>query len=225
MINLQGASREIVQRERLSEGDRMYCLYWIRLEDHTDVHSQGYVGITTNFKERIRTHKKNRKHSHLTSAKTKYGWDSLIKEILLEDITKEEALFLEKLYRPIQNIGWNHQVGGEIGVESSWYSNKENAEQHRSATAIATKEAIAKKDSYEARSYRAKESWRKTREKRIASVKGERNPKAKLTEAQVREIKYTHIPAGLSNTVIADMYNVKHYVISFIRSGKNWSHI
>lgn len=223
MTNLQGASKEIVQRERLSEGDYMYCLYWIRLEEHTDKHSQGYIGITKDFTERMRAHKKNRKHNHFTCAKNKYGWDNLTKEVLIQGITLEEALFLERLFRPEQNIGWNSQEGGNLGVESSWYSNKENSNKHRNATAIGTRKGIADKDSKEARSYRAKESWHKSKHKR--SAKGEKNGKAKLSEAQVLDIKYKHIPSGLSNREIGALYKVQHYVISFIRSGKTWSHI
>jgi hypothetical protein len=214
-----------VQRERLSEGDYMYCLYWISVEDHTDIHSEGYVGITRNFSERMRAHRKNRRVTPLTNAIKKYSWDTLIIRVLINGISLEDALFLERLYRPSQHIGWNCQSGGEIGVEPEWYSIKENSDKHRNATSIATKIAIESKDSHEARSNRAKESWRKTRDKRIEAVTGEKNPKALLTESQVKRIKYELIPNGLSNTEIANMFNVKHYVISFIRSGKNWSHI
>ena len=224
-MNLQGASKEIVQRERLSERDYMYCLYWIRLEDHTDIYTQGYVGITLNFKERMRAHKKNKIRNHFTNAKLKYGWDNLIKQKIVSEISLEDALFLERLYRPNASIGWNSQQGGNLGVEPDWYSIKENADKHSQATSIATKIAIAEKDSKEARSYRAKESWRKTRDKRCAAVTGSKNPRAQLTEDNVREIKYTLIPKGLSNVTIANKFNVKPHVISFIRIGKNWKHI
>jgi len=54
---------------------------------------------------------------------------------------------------------------------------------------------------------------------------GSRNPKALLTEEQVKEIKYILIPSGKSNKEIASLFFVKPYVISFIRIGKNWKHI
>ena len=147
MTNLQGASKEIVQRERLSEEDYMYCLYWIRAEEHTDIYSEGYVGITTNFTERLRAHKKNRRKTPLTDAIKKYGWEALTFQIQITNITKDEALFLEKLYRPTVNIGWNNQAGGELGVEPAWYSIKENSDKHKKATSVATKQAIAEKAS------------------------------------------------------------------------------
>lgn len=224
-MNRQGASKETVQRERLSERDYMYCLYWIRLEEHTDIYSQGYVGITHNYKERMRQHKKNKKENHFFNAIKKYGWDNLTKTVVVDGLNIEDALALERSYRPSSSIGWNSQQGGNLGVESSWYSDKENSDKHRNATSIATKSAIAEKDSHIARSNRAKESWRKTRDKRVAAVLGGNNPRAILNESQVRQIKYELIPQGLTNTEIANMFGVKHYVICFIRNGKNWSHV
>lgn len=227
MVNLQGASkaRQPGQRERLSEGDVMYCVYWIRKEDHTDINTQGYVGITKDFKERMRSHGKNRKKTPLTNALKFYGFDTLVKEIVASELTQAEALSLEYKLRPAINIGWNLQKGGELGVDSSWYESDVNKLKHRSATSKATKIAIAAKDTTERRSDRAKESWKKTREARVACVTGENNPKARLTEKQVREIKYELIPQGLSNPEIAEMFSVKHYVICFIRNGKTWKHV
>ena len=115
-----------VQRERLSEGAYMYCVYWIRLKEHADVTDVGYVGITKNLAERLRAHKKNRRKSHLTNAFKKYGWDNLVVEVLHENLTLQEALSIEFSLRPTQSIGWNSQRGGELGVETSWYDNQDN---------------------------------------------------------------------------------------------------
>lgn len=221
----QGASREIVQRERLSEGDYMYCLYWIRLKDHTDVYTQGYVGISKNFTERMKAHKKNRKHTILTCVIKKYGWDNLTIDILHSTLSKEEALSKEFKYRPHQNIGWNMQRGGEIGVESDWYSIKENSDKHRKATSEATKLGISKKDTPAARSQRAKDNWIQNKASYANVSKGSNNPRAKLTEEQVVCIKYIYIPLGISNINIANYYDVKPYVIQFIKTNKNWKHV
>jgi predicted GIY-YIG superfamily endonuclease len=214
-----------VQRERLSEADYMYCVYWIRLENHTDVYKEGYVGITSNFTERIKSHKKNNRVSHLTNATKKYGWKNLVIDILFINLTQQQALDFEASFRPSCNIGWNSQQGGILGVEKEWYQIEENRNKHSRATSTATKIGIAAKDTIEARSKRAKDNWKQNRESYKDISKGSKNPKAKLVEEQVQYIKYTLIPANLHDKEIASLYNVKPYVINFIRTGKNWSYI
>ena len=138
--------------------------------------------------------------------------------------TLEETLELEALYRPTQNIGWNLQRGGEIGVESGWYDIPENKLKHSMKTSEATRRGIAVKDTTEARAERARQNHLKSNRYKD-SVKGEKNPRALLTEDNVKKIKYEMFPMGLSNTNIASIFNVKPYVISFIRTGKNWSYV
>ena len=38
-----------------------YLVYWAKLPDHDDVYSQGYVGITKDFKEELDLTKKTKK--------------------------------------------------------------------------------------------------------------------------------------------------------------------
>jgi predicted GIY-YIG superfamily endonuclease len=213
------------QRERLSEKDIMYCVYWVRLKTHSDVLSEGYVGISKNFKERMRFHRKNKKKTILTQAIHKYGWGSLVKEILYNNLTQEEALFIESSLRNKERIGWNLQQGGFIGINPEWYDTQENRDKHSKATSEKTILGIQKKDTKEARSNRAKLNWINNKESYKDISKGSNNPKALLTEEQVKEIKYILIPSGKTNSEIASLFFVKSYVISFIRSGKNWKHI
>lgn len=212
-----------VQRERLSEGDQMYCVYWIKREGHDNPVVQGYVGITSNLTERIRQHKKNRRKTILTSATNKYGWENLIVEILHDNLSKQEALSIEASLRPSQSIGWNCQRGGELGVEADWYEIEDNRRKHSEATSEATKVGIASKDTHEARAQRARDNWKNNPESYKNDSKGSNNPRAILTEEQVREIK------GLLHTrtvrELADMFDVRIHVIRQIKSGKNWSHI
>jgi len=56
------------------------------------------------------------------------------------------------------------------------------------------------------------------------SIKGEKNPIAKLTEAQVREIKIA-LANGESGAALARKYCVGQDTISLIKRGKNWSHV
>lgn len=92
-------------------------LYWIHLPEHCDVMSQGYVGITHDFEQRMFAHKscaKTGKDATLYKAIRKYGWDYLIKEILVisgESYCKD----LEKKFRPTARIAWNIAIGGDAG--------------------------------------------------------------------------------------------------------------
>ena len=198
-------------------------VYWIRKKEHTDIFKQGYVGISKDTIEgRIRSHKKNKGNSIVAGRLRKN--EDIVYSVIHEVKTREEALELEALYRPTQNIGWNLQRGGEIGVESSWYLIPENKEKHSMKTSEATRRGIANNDTKEARSERARQNH-KNSNKYKDSVKGDKNPRAILKEVDVKKIKYELIPNGLTNTEIGSIFGVKHYVISFIRSGKNWSYV
>jgi predicted GIY-YIG superfamily endonuclease len=92
-----------------------YVVYWIHKTDHKDMITEGYVGITNNFKRRM--------GNHLTHSKTKdgtfqrairkYGWYELIKEIIFVG-SKEECALEEARLRPKERIGWNVCIGGFV---------------------------------------------------------------------------------------------------------------
>ncbi len=213
------------QPERLSKEDNMYIVYWIRTSNHKDIFTEGYVGITLNFKERLRSHKKSKNKYPINNAIKKHGFNNLIKEVVEKDLSLDEALKLERKFRPEQNIGWNCQQGGNLGIEKTWYNIPKNKLKHSKNTSIKTKEGIAKKDNRKARSERAKLSRKLNKDSYININKGSKNPKAKLTEEQVREIKFNLLPSGMKQVDIAKLFNVKPYVIGFIKSGKTWKHI
>jgi len=89
----------------------MASMYWIHLEDHTDMFSQGYIGITKDIKKRWSDHAKRTANNHLLHAIKKYGWDSLVKEVVL---VADEAycLMVEAKLRAEDKIGWNIAKGG-----------------------------------------------------------------------------------------------------------------
>lgn len=231
LIDLEGCSKPTgrkqgkpVQRERLSEEGTKMIVYWIREKDHYDPLTQGYVGITRKtLKERIREHRKNKANS-IVAHKLRNN-PNLDCSVLHSVDTLEEALKIEASYRPAHGIGWNLQRGGEIGVEPEWYSDPVNSLKHSMKTSEATRRGIATKDTTEARSERAKLCRKKHPDSYKDVTLGEQNPRALLTEADVVKIKYDLFPKGLKNPEIADMFGVKPYVISFIRTGKNWGHV
>jgi predicted GIY-YIG superfamily endonuclease len=86
-------------------------VYWIRKTEHKDMFSEGYIGITENMNYRMWRHKRCKTNAHLTNAIKKYGWDLLVKDILLVADTNY-CLEIEKKLRPTKNIGWNIAIGG-----------------------------------------------------------------------------------------------------------------
>ena len=213
------------QRERLSEGGNIYDVYWIHQKSQNDIYKEGYVGITSNFKKRMNSHINNNKKYHFKNAINKYGWDNLDKDIIHSNLSLNEALKFEELYRPNQNIGWNSQKGGIIGVEKEWYNIPENKLKHKINTSNATLKWIKEKDNYTKRSNRAKKSWIKNRDSYKNVSVGSNNPKAKLNEIIVFNIRFNLIPLGMNNKEISLLYNVKPYVIAFIRNNKTWKNV
>jgi len=213
-----------VQPERLSEEDNNYCVYWIHLENEKSL-NEGYIGLTTNFEMRMKAHKRSKKINHFKNAINKYNWEKLIKEIIHFNLTLEEALTLEEYYRPIQSIGWNSQKGGELGVEKDWYLIEKNKLKHSKNTSEATRKGIQENDSKEKRSLRAIESRKNNLDSYTNINKGSKNSKAILNEEQVKCIKCELLTQGIRDYKIAKLYNVKPYVINFIRKNINWKHV
>jgi len=87
------------------------CVYWIRHKSHTDIFNQGYIGISKNIKRRWKEHHLNTENNHLKQAIKKYGWDRLIKEVILISDDKY-CLEIESKLRPNDKIGWNIVKGG-----------------------------------------------------------------------------------------------------------------
>ena len=93
----------------------MAQVYWIHLPEHTDITTQGYVGVSTNAIKRIQNHfqlleQNQHNNIHLSRAYIKY--DKLIKDILLE--AEESYCYeIENRLRPNYNIGWNIAPGGD----------------------------------------------------------------------------------------------------------------
>ena len=56
------------------------------------------------------------------------------------------------------------------------------------------------------------------------STIGERNPRAKLNEMQVKNIKYS-LSLGTSISLIAKQHNVTSGAINLFKQGKRWNHV
>lgn len=94
-------------------------VYWIRLPEHTDVLTQGYVGVTKNTA-------KSRFCGHLAYAKTSKGKSAIISNVVNKHGRKglivetlvicalDYAYDVERKLRPAPRIGWNLSEGGEV---------------------------------------------------------------------------------------------------------------
>jgi group I intron endonuclease len=109
--------------------------------------SQGYIGITNSIKYRFESHKNRAQNKHLKNAIDKYGWDNLIKEVVLVS-DKSYCLMIEKILRPLKNIGWNIVEGGGMPPKTlkgcnkgkpSWNKGKPHSEQTRKKLSNALK--------------------------------------------------------------------------------------
>jgi hypothetical protein len=87
------------------------ALYWISHPDHTDMFTQGYIGVSGQLEKRWEQHYTRCENPHLQHAINKYGWDNLVKKVILI-ANKQYCLDVEKKLRPIKNIGWNIAFGG-----------------------------------------------------------------------------------------------------------------
>jgi len=97
----------------------MTSVYWIAHKDHSDIFSQGYVGVSNNVKSRWNTHKSLKTNVHLKNAITKYGWNNLVKKVVL--IGEEDyCLEIENKLRPADKIGWNLVCGGGKPPVTLW---------------------------------------------------------------------------------------------------------
>lgn len=96
--------------------DKECRVYWIRKPEHTDMFSQGYIGITTgSLHNRLVAHKSTARKgatSIIAKALRKYD-DLLCNEIVIGPLWY--CLDLERQLRPLPGIGYNSDVGGKIG--------------------------------------------------------------------------------------------------------------
>lgn len=92
-----------------------HCVYWLHVSSEQDMFTEGYIGVTSNLKKRMRSHKHRYKNI----------WDNVILETILIG-SKDYCYSIEKKLRPTRHIGWNCANGGfknniMIGAENPNY--------------------------------------------------------------------------------------------------------
>jgi len=94
-------------------------LYWIHLQEHTDVATQGYVGVSMDYLKRFAVHMKEcesgvHPNTHLIHAYNKYGASSMLVDEIFSG-NEGECYIRETKLRNTSNIGWNVASGGHRG--------------------------------------------------------------------------------------------------------------
>lgn len=137
----------------MQESEDWCSVYWIRKAEHTDIFSEGYVGVTITKLQRRWTQHKNAAKANkypIHRAINKYG-DELVCELILIG-TKEYCLDIEKNLRPTPGIGYNSAAGGlRIGRFGST-----NSEDTRAKLSSAVKAAYEKDPTYRVRNSQSK---------------------------------------------------------------------
>ena len=213
-----------------------------------------YIGQTkfTAF-ERFRGHlkesrmqKSHRKRSKFHSALRKYGKDAFIITILTTCNTQTEADLAEQYWISYFNstndeFGYNTAIGGltHFGPKnhteetkakmSAVKLGKKFTEEHKRRISEANKGK--KYDCKEDHPWWGRNHSEEARKKMSESIakltKGEGNPRAKLTEAIVREIREhaLHNPHNITREIFSKQYNVTVTTIRNIINRKLWKHL
>lgn len=94
----------------------MAYVYWIHLPEHTDMTTEGYVGITTKSVEtRFKHHIQNAKREYrLPIHKALVDNDNCVVTTLLIG-SVEYCRLIERELRPQPYTGWNTSIGGDMG--------------------------------------------------------------------------------------------------------------
>lgn len=112
------------------------CVYWIHLPEHTDMFSEGYIGVSKNGANyRYNQHKSKASSGSkllIHNVIRKYSDKLVVSTVLQGNI--EYCYFIEEKLRPSVNIGWNLSAGGD--VTNKGYS---PSEETRKAISVANK--------------------------------------------------------------------------------------
>lgn len=105
-------------------------MYWIRGLSHTDMFTQGYIGVTSNIKQRIYEHNRQLEngggHKYHRDLKKSFKEVDLYLEVI-DCGSRSSMLKKEFELRPVMNTGWNVAVGGQLnGVMCNFKNGSSN---------------------------------------------------------------------------------------------------
>ena len=98
--------------------DKVCWLYWIHRKAHTDIFTEGYVGVSTNVESRFSAHKyalMGKSCVYRSEFRQAMEEDDLIFNVVLKS-SVGYCLELESLLRPAWAVGWNISPGGGSNI-------------------------------------------------------------------------------------------------------------
>lgn len=101
---------------------KMHYVYWIRGIEHTDINTEGYVGISNQPFRRLKAHTTDTAlvGSRLVRERVnQQGIHSIEHSVIAECVDLTQAQVLEATLRPVANIGWNIKKGGGTSPDCS----------------------------------------------------------------------------------------------------------
>jgi hypothetical protein len=118
------------------EPEKVAAVYWLHLKDHTDVFTQGYIGVTTRlidirFKEHCSKFSSSyNPYNPLHLAFAQYGLDAIVRTRLCV-CAVGKAYEIEKVLRPFEYMGWNTAEGGKLSKSAIEIINRKRYVQQR----------------------------------------------------------------------------------------------
>jgi hypothetical protein len=96
---------------------REATIYWIHLATHTDIESEGFIGVSTNYLKRYKVHRNasiKNTHTNQQLATAFNTHTDIVVDVFMMG-TKSFCHQIEAKLRPTPNIGWNVAPGGKVG--------------------------------------------------------------------------------------------------------------
>lgn len=120
----------------------MHHVYWIHAHDHSDIATEGYVGISNQPFKRLRAHTTDLAlvgSGVVRAYVEEHGIHSINHKLVAEYPSLDEARKAEEALRPTANIGWNLKKGGGVSPDCTGRMHSPETKEKISQSNIRTK--------------------------------------------------------------------------------------